>query len=289
MTARAPKSVAQNGKPAEPALAGVTNIIAVASGKGGVGKSTTTVNLAYALARAGAKVGIVDADVYGPSLLQMTKVEMPSVMNGDLVVPPVRDGVKIISSAMFTHGSKAAALRGPMVSQLIRQFLTKVDWGELDYLLIDYPPGTGDVQITLSQMVPITGAVIVTTPQEVSLIDVRRAVSMFDTVKIPVIGVVENMSYFICNKCTEKHELFPGSGGKRLSAEIGMPLLATFPMDPQIARRSDEGEPFVLGDAKSAASGEYTQLAANLAREVSVLNHQGANHLESFKLVWRNN
>jgi len=287
MTARAPQSVTQNGKPVEPALARVANIIAIASGKGGVGKSTTTVNLAYALAKAGAKVGIVDADVYGPSLLQMTKVDMPTAMNGDLVIPPVRDGVKIISSAMFTHGAKAAALRGPMVSQLIRQFLTKVDWGELDYLLIDYPPGTGDVQITLSQMVPITGAVIITTPQEVSLIDVRRAVSMFDTVKIPVIGVVENMSYFVCNGCSEKHELFPGSGGKRLSGEIGMPLLATFPMDPRIARKSDEGEPFSLGAEKSVAHEEYTNLAANVAREVSMLNHQGSKHLESFKIIWR--
>ena len=167
-----------------PALGRVKNIVAVASGKGGVGKSTTTVNLAYALAKAGSKVGILDADIYGPSIPLMTGVADPTETEGTMVVPPMVDGVKAISVAMFAQKGGAQLMRGPMTAQIIKQFLTQIAWGELDYLLIDYPPGTGDIQLTLSQMAPISGAVLVTTPQEVALVDVRKAIKMFSTTKV---------------------------------------------------------------------------------------------------------
>ena len=173
-----------------PMLANVRNIIAVASGKGGVGKSTTAVNLAYALQRLGGRVGLLDADVYGPSIPRMVKISSNAEQQGNIITPPDADGIKVISMGMFTSGDQAAILRGPMAGQIIKQFLTQVQWGELDYLVIDYPPGTGDIQLTISQTAPVTGAVIVTTPQEVSLIDVRKAIGMFKTLKVPVLGVI---------------------------------------------------------------------------------------------------
>jgi ATP-binding protein involved in chromosome partitioning len=273
-------------KPA--AIAGVKNIIAVASGKGGVGKSTTAVNLAYSLTKLGSKVGLLDADIYGPSVQFMTGCENPSEMSGDLIVPPTRDGVKIISVAMFSQSGKSAALRGPMAAQIIKQFLTQVDWGELDYLIVDYPPGTGDIQITLSQLSPISGAVIVTTPQEVSLLDVRKAVSMFDTVKVPILGIVETMSYFICDGCDKKHYIFPSGGAERLARETGFPILAEIPVMPQIAKASDSGKPAAITEAISSQIGTlYESLASRVAQEVSVLAMKNSNAVDSFKLVWR--
>jgi ATP-binding protein involved in chromosome partitioning len=287
MTAQTRSSAASTTqRPA--AISAVKNIIAVASGKGGVGKSTTAVNLAYSLAKLGSKVGLLDADIYGPSVQFMTGCQNPTEMSGELIVPPVKDGVKIISVAMFSQSGKSAALRGPMAAQIIKQFLTQVDWGELDYLIVDYPPGTGDIQITLSQLSPISGAVIVTTPQEVSLIDVRKAISMFDTVKVPILGIVETMSYFVCDGCDKKHFLFPTGGADRLARETGFPVLQQIPVLPQIAKASDSGRPAsITEDMNDQVGSMYESLASRVAQEVSVLAMKNSNAIDSFKLVWR--
>lgn len=269
------------------ALKGVRNLIAVASGKGGVGKSTTAVNLAYALAQAGSKVGILDADVYGPSIPLMTQAGTPSAQVEGLVVPPEVDGIKIISIGMFSSGNKATILRGPMAGTVMKQFLTQIAWGDLDYLIIDYPPGTGDIQLTLSQTAPITGAVIVTTPQEVALIDVRKAVSMFDTLKVPIIGIVETMSHFICDGCDKKHFIFRQGGGERLSRELGIPLIGQIPMQADVAAGSDMGIAMVKANPSSAVSLAYLEAAGSLAAQVSVLHEKEAGALSSFSLIWK--
>ena len=268
------------------ALGEVKNIIAVASGKGGVGKSTTAVNLAYSLAQSGSKVGLLDADIYGPSLMQMTKVDKPQDTVGEMIVPPVFAGVKIISVAMFTEAGQAQMLRGPMVAQIIRQFLTQIAWGELDYLLIDYPPGTGDIQLTLSQIAPITGAVIVTTPQEVALIDVRKAISMFDTLKVPVLGIAETMSYFVCDGCDKKHYIFKEGGGRRVAEEHGLLLLGEVPIDRQVAEDSDAGKPMVLTSPQSLATKAYEEIAGQVAAQQSIVNLSSTDALTNFKLEW---
>lgn len=269
------------------ALKGVRNLIAVASGKGGVGKSTTAVNLAYSLAQSGSKVGILDADVYGPSIPLMTRSGNPSEQQDGLVIPPTVDGIKIISIGMFASGNKATILRGPMAGTVMKQFLTQIAWGELDYLIIDYPPGTGDIQLTLSQTAPITGAVIVTTPQEVALIDVRKAASMFETLKVPIIGVIETMSYFICDGCSKKHHIFRQGGGEKLARELGLPLIGQIPMQSEVADGGDSGIPMVKANAASPVSIAYKEAAGSLAAQVSILHEQSAGALSSFSLVWQ--
>ena len=272
-----------------PALRGVKNIIAVASGKGGVGKSTTAVNLAFALRQTGAKVGLLDADVYGPSIPKMIKIDTKaSVAEGNIIVPPESDGIKLISVGMFNDGDKAAILRGPMAAGLIKQFLTQVAWGDLDYLIIDYPPGTGDIQLTLSQTAPITGAVIVTTPQEVSLLDVRKAISMFKTLKVPVLGVIETMSYFICDGCDKKHYLFNQGGGERLVREFGVPLLASIPVDPMVSKGGDEGKPHVRDFPESTTAKSYKEAAGAVAQQIAILSSTDDGGLSSFSLTWKN-
>ncbi len=262
-----------------PALANVKNIIAVASGKGGVGKSTTAVGLAYALAKAGSKVGLLDADVYGPSVPRMVKISKAAAQEGQVIVPPEADGVKVISMGMFQSGDKAAILRGPMAGTVIKQFLTQVEWGTLDYLIIDYPPGTGDIQLTISQTAPVTGAVIVTTPQEVALMDVRKAVSMFTTLKVPILGVIETMSYFICDGCDKKHFIFRQGGGERLAREFGVALLGQIPIDPAITQGGDDGSP------QFAA---YLEAAGATAQQLSIINAIDDGALTQFSLVWKN-
>jgi ATP-binding protein involved in chromosome partitioning len=270
-----------------PALRGVKNIIAVASGKGGVGKSTTAVNLAFALRQTGAKVGLLDADVYGPSIPKMIKIDTKaSVGEGsNIIVPPESDGIKLISVGMFNDGDKAAILRGPMAAGLIKQFLTQVAWGDLDYLIIDYPPGTGDIQLTISQTAPITGAVIVTTPQEVSLLDVRKAISMFKTLKVPVLGVIETMSYFICDGCDKKHYLFNQGGGERLVREFGVPLLAGIPVDPMVSKGGDEGTPHVRAYPDSITAKSYKEAAGSVAQQIAILSSTDDGGLSSFYLT----
>jgi ATP-binding protein involved in chromosome partitioning len=253
-------------------MGGVRNIIAVASGKGGVGKSSCTVNLAYGLAAAGARVGLLDADVYGPSVQHMTGVGMPGGKRGALVDPPSIDGIVMLSMAMFMPADRATLMRGPRISSIVQQFLTAFRWGELDYLLIDYPPGTGDVQITLAQLLPITGAVLVTTPQEVALIDVRRAHAMFRTLDIPVLGVLETMSGFLCPACDVLQPIFSEGGGLRVAQEFDVPLLGQIPLDPLVVAGADEGCPVIKSRPDAPASRAFVATVGALAAAVSVSN-----------------
>lgn len=268
-------------------LAGVKNIIAVASGKGGVGKSTTAVNLAYALAQSGAHVGLLDADVYGPSIPMMTRAGTPSAGQDNMVSPPMVDGIKVISIAMFSSGNKATILRGPMAGGVIKQFLTQVQWGNLDYLVVDYPPGTGDIQLTLSQTAPLTGAVIVTTPQEVALIDVRKAISMFDTLKVPVLGIIETMSYFVCDGCEKKHFIFHQGGGEKLTREFGVPLLGQIPLEGAVVDSGDSGVPVVKANGDSLAAKAYVAAAQSTAAQVSMLRELDQGALQTFHITWQ--
>jgi len=267
-------------------LGRIKNIVAVASGKGGVGKSTSAVNLAYALAKTGALVGILDADVYGPSIPLMTKVGAPEQSRDGMILPPKINGIKMISVSMFGSANKAAILRGPMAGQIIKQFLTQVAWEDLDYLIIDYPPGTGDIQLTLSQAAPITGAVIITTPQEVALIDVRKAINMFATLKVPVLGIIETMSYFVCDGCDKRHEIFRAGGGARLAGETGLALLGEIPIDPRVTVGSDEGKPIVTSDENAPAAQAYMAAAGKTAAQLSILHAQDKGVLDHFSVVW---
>ncbi|HMQ04086.1 MAG TPA: Mrp/NBP35 family ATP-binding protein [Pyrinomonadaceae bacterium] len=253
------------------AIPGVKNIIAVSSGKGGVGKSTVAVNLAVALAQNGAKVGIMDADVYGPNIPLMlgTGYDQPEVFGGKLR-PIEAHGVKMISMAVLVPPDKPMILRGPMLHGVVRQFLTDVNWGELDYLIVDMPPGTGDVQLSLAQLVPVQGAVLVTTPQEVSLSDVRRAVKMFETVNVPVLGVIENMSYFIAPDTGNRYEIFGKGGGERLASEYGLNFLGQVPLGLEVREGGDNGTPVVVSAPDSPQSSAFRTVAEEVARHVSI-------------------
>lgn len=258
---------------------GVSHIIAVSSGKGGVGKSTVAANLAASLALEGAKVGLMDADVYGPNIpTMMGVVHSPQLEHdpvlGEMFIPPVSHGVKIMSMGFLTQGDQPVVWRGPMLHSIVNQFCHKVKWGPLDYLVVDMPPGTGDVQLSLAQLVPVTGAVLVTTPQEVSLQDVRKAFHMFEKVRIPIMGLVENMSYFSCGKCSEKHYLFGNGGGKELAKKFDMNLLAQVPLEAEVRLGGDEGKPIVIRDPASAVAVAFREMARKIAQEVSVLSHQ---------------
>ncbi len=269
------------------ALSGVRQIIAVASGKGGVGKSTSAVNLAYCLIALGYKVGLLDADIYGPSLAIMTGVGNPEEMQGALVVPPIHQGIKMISVAMFASASSAQILRGPMAGNMIKQFLTNVAWGELDYLLIDYPPGTGDIQLTISQTASLAGAIMITSPQEIALADVRKAIAMFGTLKVPVLGIIETMSYFICDSCDKKHFIFTQGGGAKLAAEFALPLLGQIPLAAEITASSDEGKPLSLHRTSSPAAQAYRAAAEQCLSELGRLSQQNTAALGSFTLHWK--
>jgi ATP-binding protein involved in chromosome partitioning len=252
-------------------IPGVRNIIAVSSGKGGVGKSTVAVNLAVALAAQGAKVGIMDADVYGPNVPMMlgTGYDQPEVENGQLV-PIEAHGVKMISMAVLVPPDKPMILRGPMLHGVVRQFLSDVNWGELDYLIVDMPPGTGDVQLSLAQLVPVQGAVLVTTPQEVSLSDVRRAVKMFETVNVPVLGVIENMSYFIAPDTGIRYNIFGEGGGQKLATEYNLNFLGQVPMGLEVREGGDRGVPVVVSTPDSAQAEAFRKVAEEVARHVSI-------------------
>lgn len=251
---------------------GAKNAIAVASGKGGVGKSTVAVNLAVALGKEGAKVGIIDADVYGPSLpLMMGITGKPRVVNQRLQ-PIEQWGVKVMSIGFLVDPMQALIWRGPMASGAVRQFMSDVDWGDLDYLVFDLPPGTGDIQLTLAQVIPLTGAVIVTTPQDVSLADVRKAVRMFEKVDVPILGIVENMSYFVCSHCGQREEIFDSGGGRRVAEEVGVPFLGDIPVHTSIRVSGDTGTPIVADDNHVAERDAIMRIARNTAAQVSIRN-----------------
>lgn len=242
-----------------PAIAGIRHIIAVASGKGGVGKSTVAANLALALQAHGQRVGLMDADIYGPSVPMMMGLGHvdPNTAN----FPVEKFGLKLMSLGFLPDAGKGVLLRGPMVAKWVATFLTQINWGELDYLIIDMPPGTGDAQLTLCQTAPLSGAVIVTTPQEVSLIDAVKALNMFQQLRTPVLGVIENMSYFVGDD-GKRYEIFRHGGGKKLAAETNTPFLGEIPIDPRVAACGDGGEPMVRKHADTPVAKAYLGLAA---------------------------
>ncbi|MCC6503403.1 MAG: iron-sulfur cluster carrier protein ApbC [Deltaproteobacteria bacterium] len=259
--------------PDKMAIPGVKNTIAVASGKGGVGKSTVAVNLAMALAQTGAKVGILDTDLYGPSLPLMMGIHEPlQATPEEKLIPLEKFGMKLVSVGFMLDEETPLIWRGPLVMQLVKQFLVGVEWGELDYLVIDLPPGTGDVQLTLVQTIPLTGAVIVTTPQDVALIDARRAIKMFNEVKVPILGIVENMSYFVCPHCNGTSEIFSHGGGQKTSDRYNVPLLGKIPLDIEIREGGDSGMPIVHADPASAHSKAFIEIAQTVAAKISVLD-----------------
>ena len=255
--------------------AGIKNIIAVASGKGGVGKSTTSVNLAVSLQRTGAKVGLLDADIYGPNIPMMMGIpehERPSVNDKEQLIPFENHGVKVISIGFLVDPGKAVIWRGPMLHGVIRQFLTSVQWGELDYLVVDLPPGTGDAQLSLVQTVPLSGVVIVTTPQQIALSDVRRSIAMFSEVRVPILGIIENMAGLDCPHCHHEIKLFDGEGGKTLSDENQVPLLGQVPFDPSVGQSGDRGIPISIAKPDSPQAKAFRSTAEWVAARVSVLN-----------------
>jgi ATP-binding protein involved in chromosome partitioning len=250
-------------------LPGVADIVAVSSAKGGVGKSTVAVNLACALVQRGQRVALLDADVYGPSLPIMVGLSArPQVVDTSKIIPLEKYGLKLMSLGFFLSDKTPVIWRGPMVTGVIRQFLTDIQWGDIDVLVIDLPPGTGDTQLTLVQQVPLSGGVIVTTPQEVSLIDVERGVAMFNQVNAPVLGVVENMSYYLCPKCGEREAIFGSGGGARIAEEFGVPLLAQVPLVPEVRASGDAGTPIVIEDPDHPVSRIFLHLAGKVIEGV---------------------
>jgi ATP-binding protein involved in chromosome partitioning len=253
-------------------LPGVKNILAVASGKGGVGKTTVSVNLALALAKTGARVGLLDADIYGPSVpLMMGLKASPQVVNNKMQ-PPVSNGVKVISMGFFYEQSQQAGIyRGPIISGIVKQFLTDVAWDELDYLIIDLPPGTGDAPLTLAQTIPITGILIVTTPQDVAMNVAVKAIGMFNKLNVPIVGVIENMSYLECPHCNEKIHTFGKGGGQRVSEQYNIPFIGEIPLHHQIMEGSDVGKPVLISHPNSNQSHVFSKVAKTVAGRISVI------------------
>src|SRR5918993_1716011 len=250
---------------------GVRNIIAVSSGKGGVGKSRVAVNLAVSLARDGARVGLMDADVYGPNVPQMLGGgEMRPVVDVNKLVPIEAHGVRMMSMAVLKPGDEPMIVRGPILHGLVKQFLQDVKWGELDYLIVDMPPGTGDVQLSLAQLVPVQGAVLVTTPQEVALADVRRALRMFEAVNVPVLGVVENMSYFVAPDTGNRYNIFGEGGGQRLASMYHVPFLGSVPLGIEVREGGDKGVPVVVSHPDSPQAQAFRRVSEEVARQVSI-------------------
>jgi ATP-binding protein involved in chromosome partitioning len=253
----------------------VKHVIAISSGKGGVGKSTVAANLAVALSFSGAKVGLMDADVYGPNIPMMMGASQPPEQQDGKIKPAESHGVKLISMGYFVPEETAVVWRGPMIHTAIQQFFRDVVWGELDYLLIDLPPGTGDAQLTISQLVPLCGAVTVTTPQEVALHDVRKGLMMFQKVNVPLLGIIENMSYYVCGHCGERTEIFSSGGGERAAEKLGIPFLGRIPIDPAIRIGGDTGVPIVVADLASPQAMAFRNIASNLAAHISAMGTGG--------------
>jgi ATP-binding protein involved in chromosome partitioning len=252
-------------------LPGIRNIVAVGAGKGGVGKSTTAVNLAVALRRKGARVGLMDTDVYGPNIPQMLGVQgAPEVTEERKMVPPEAHGIKVISMGMLVPADQPVIWRGPMLHGAVQQFMRDVAWGELDYLVVDLPPGTGDVSLSMAQSVPVAGAVVVTTPQGVSVSDVRKAVGMFRQLNIPVLGVIENMSSFECPHCHQATEIFGHGGGAKMATDLMIPFLGSVPIDTRVREGGDEGQPIVAVAPEAPAARAFIEVAGKVAAQISI-------------------
>lgn len=252
-------------------LKGIKNVVAVASGKGGVGKSTVAVNLALALAAQGARVGLLDADIYGPSqpIMLGLQGERPSSRDGKRLIPLSAHGLVTMSIGFLVDVEQPMVWRGPMVTSALNQLLADTDWGDLDYLIVDMPPGTGDIQLTLSQRVPVAGAVIVTTPQDISLADARKGLRMFEKVNVPVLGIVENMAVHVCTQCGHAEHVFGSGGGERMAQQYGVQLLGSLPLDGRIREEADGGKPSVVADPSSARAQAYLTLARRTAGELA--------------------
>lgn len=260
----------------EKLLPGVKHTISVASGKGGVGKSTVAVNLAAALVKEGYKTGLIDADIYGPSIPMMLGVnehpKITQIKGKNMLLPVVKYGIKLMSIGFMVDQKEAVVWRGPMAASALKQFMSDVLWDELDFLLYDMPPGTGDIQLTLTQSIPLTGSIIVTTPQEISLIDARKGARMFEKVNVPVIGIIENMSYYILPDGKKEH-IFGIGGGRRLSEELGISFLGEIPLNTTVRESGDSGKPVVLSHPKSDESRQFTQAASNLVEELKNIDN----------------
>ena len=266
-------------------LPNVKNIIAVASGKGGVGKSTTAVNLALALAAEGASVGLLDADIYGPSQPMMMGIEgRPESEDGQTMEPMENYGVQVMSIGFLVAQDEAMIWRGPMATQALEQLLRQTNWRNLDYLIVDLPPGTGDIQLTLSQRVPMTGAVIVTTPQDIALLDARKAIKMFEKVGVPILGIVENMAVHVCSQCGHVEHIFGEDGGKRMAAEYAMDYLGALPLDMSIRLQADSGQPTVVADPDGDVAGIYKAVARQVAVKIAARAKDFSSRFPSIKI-----
>ena len=262
-------------------LPGIANIVAIGSGKGGVGKTTISVNLAVALARSGYKVGLIDADIYGPNVpLMMGATRQPNIVGENRIEPLMAHGVKFISVGLISPGDKPMVMRGPMLHQIIRQFLQQVEWGTLDFLLVDLPPGTGDVVISLFQTVPLTGAVVVSTPSDVALQDARKALEMFHQVNVPILGVVENMSHFNCPHCHQVIDIFSKGGAERMARQFGLTFLGSVELDPEIRSGGDTGLPIALGGPESEKAKQFYAVAALVAERAQAQSARSESVLE---------
>ena len=257
-------------------LPGVKNVIAVGAGKGGVGKTTVAVNLAVALAKCGGRVGLLDGDIYGPNVPIMLGLRTQLTTDGQRIVPAEKYGIQVVSIGFLTSDDAPVIWRGPMLHGAIQQFFREVAWRDLDYLIVDMPPGTGDVALSLSQMVPVVGSIVVTTPQQVSLADSRRAVRMYQKLNIPTLGIVENMSYYACPNCHHETDIFGHGGGEQLAANMEVPFLGRLPIYQPIREGGDSGVPLVVGDSSSVAARAFMTVAERTAAQVSVAAHKAA-------------
>jgi ATP-binding protein involved in chromosome partitioning len=276
--------MAAHGRPAPPPpqpLPGVASIVAIGSGKGGVGKTTVAVNLAIALVKLGFRVGLIDADVYGPNVpLMLGSSRQPRMIEGNRIEPNTAHGIKVISIGFLSPGDKPMVMRGPMLHQIIRQFLQQVAWGELDFLLIDLPPGTGDTVISLVQTVPLTGAVVVSTPSDVALQDARKALEMFHQVNVPVLGIVENMSHFVCPHCHQEIDIFSKGGAERTAKQFNVPFLGSIELDPEIRQGGDTGMPVALAGPDSAKGKQFYDAARKVAELAQAQSAKAENVFE---------
>ncbi len=271
MTARVREAVGADGT--RQSVPGVKNVIAVGAGKGGVGKTTVAVNLAIALARCGSKVGIIDADMYGPNVPIMLGMKTELITDGQKIVPAEKYGLQVISMGFLTGDDAPIIWRGPMLHGALQQFFREVAWTNLDYLVIDLPPGTGDVVLSLSQTVPVAGAIVVTTPQQVSLADTRRAVAMYKKLNIPTLGIIENMSYFVCTNCHHEADIFGHGGGEQMAADLGIPFVGRLPIYQPIREGSDSGVPLMISEPDSPAGRAFIAAAERTAAQVSIASY----------------